>query len=137
MCVDANLVVRLVTDHPSVETRRLRERWRREREELMAPLLLRYEATNALRRLRNADETTEEETERAIRATLALPIRLHIDEDLHAGALAFAARFSLAASSDAHCLALADRLGAEFWTTDRTFANAVQPTLPWVHLVAE
>ena len=135
--VDAHLVVRLVTDHPRRATRRLRERWRREREELVGPLLLRYDVTNALHRLRYADETTEEETERAIRAVLALPIRLRFDEDLHAGALAFAARFSLPAAYDAHYLALADRPGAAFWATGRTLANAVGPTLPWVRLVAE
>lgn len=36
-CVDANLVVRLVTDDPSEETRRLWQRWRAEQSELVAP----------------------------------------------------------------------------------------------------
>jgi predicted nucleic acid-binding protein len=99
--------------------------------------LLRYEVTNALHRLRKAGETTEDETERAIRAALALPIRLHFDDALHSAALAFAARFSLPAAYDAHYLALADRLGAAFWTTDRRLANSVRPALPWVRLVGE
>ena len=36
---------------------------------------------------------------------------------------------------DAHYLALAQRLGAEFWTADRRLVQAVQATLPWVNLV--
>lgn len=92
--------------------------------------------TNALHRLRRAGETTEEETQRAIRAALALPIRLYRDEADHPAALAFAARFSFPAAYDAHYLALTDRLGAEFWTTDRRLANTVRHALPWVHLVA-
>lgn len=39
------------------------------------------------------------------------------------------------ATYDAHYLALADQLGAEFWTTDRKLVRAVQPSLPWVRLV--
>lgn len=78
---------------------------------------------------------TEAETGNAIRAALSLPIRLISDEGDHAAALAFAARFSLPAAYDAHYLALADRLSAQFWTTDRRLANSVRSALPWVHLV--
>jgi hypothetical protein len=43
---------------------------------------------------------------------------------------------SLPAAYDAHYLALAERVGAEFWTTDRRLANKVREALPWVHLLA-
>jgi predicted nucleic acid-binding protein len=99
--------------------------------------LIRYEVTNALHRLRQAGDASEGATQDALRSALALPIRLYNGEDLHSAALAFAARFSLPAAYDAHYLALADRLGADFWTTDRRLANSVRPALPWVRLVGE
>ena len=36
---------------------------------------------------------------------------------------------------DAHYLALAERLGAEFWTADRRLQQAVGATLLWVRLL--
>jgi predicted nucleic acid-binding protein len=135
-CVDASLVVRLVSVLEDEAVKRWWERWEQHRSRLVAPTLLRYEVTNALHRLRRAGEASEEATQEALRAALTIPIRLYDDEDLHAGALAFADRFALPAAYDAHYLALADRLGAEFWTTDRRLANAVQPALPRVQLVA-
>ncbi len=36
---------------------------------------------------------------------------------------------------DAHYLALAARLGAEFWTADQRLVNTVQSALPWVRFV--
>lgn len=135
ICVDASLVVRLVSVQVDEAVQRLWDRWNRDRREFVAPLLLRYEVTNALHRLRNAGEASDGAAEEALQAALAIPIRLDADEDLHVAALGFAARFSLPAAYDAHYLALADRRGVEFWTTDRKLANSVRPALSWVHLV--
>jgi predicted nucleic acid-binding protein len=54
---------------------------------------------------------------------------------LHWRAMDLAERFSLPAVYDAHYLALAERLGGEFWTADRRLVEAVQGALPWVRLV--
>ena len=137
ICADANLVVRLVAVYEDDAAQQLWRRWRQDRRAFAAPRLIRYEVTNALHRLRQAGDLTEDETQRAFRAALALPIRLHDDEPIHGRALAIAARFSLPAAYDAHYLALADQLGTEFWTADRRLASAVQPALPWVRLVGE
>lgn len=136
-CVDASVVVRLFTE-PGEEA--IRDRWHRRRSDgvrLTAPTLLRYEVTNALYRAHRSGLMTAEALGRSLQAVLALPIRLRSDPDLHQTALDFAARFSLPAAYDAHYLALADRLGAEFWTADRRLANTVRPALPWVHVVGE
>jgi predicted nucleic acid-binding protein len=74
---------------------------------------------------------------RSLEAALALPNRYRDDVDLHEQAMTYAARYALPAAYDAHYLALTERLGAEFWTTDRRLANAVRPALNWVHLVGE
>ena len=47
----------------------------------------------------------------------------------------FAERFSLPAAYDAHYLALAQYLSAEFWSADKKLIRAVQTTLPWVHSI--
>jgi predicted nucleic acid-binding protein len=116
---------------------RIWDRWAVEERLLVAPFLLRYEVTNALHRYGMAGQRSPTLVASALDAALLLPIRLHGEADLHARAIKFATRFVLPAAYDAHYLALADRLGADFWTTDRKLANAVRPTLPWVHLVGE
>jgi predicted nucleic acid-binding protein len=58
-----------------------------------------------------------------------------IDLSTESWALDLAARFSLPASDDACYLALAERLGGEFWTADRRLVQAVQMELGWVRLV--
>jgi predicted nucleic acid-binding protein len=97
--------------------------------------LLRYEVTNALHRLHAVSAISEEIAEGALRSALDLPVVLADDPALHVEALAVAARFQLPAAYDAHYLALSEREGADFWTTDRRLANAVGTALPWVHLV--
>jgi len=71
----------------------------------------------------------------ALTAAFSLPIRLYGEEALHSLAIDIAERFSLPAVYDAHYLALAQHLGAEFWSSDRKLINKVQSAFPWVHLV--
>jgi predicted nucleic acid-binding protein len=73
----------------------------------------------------------------ALRAALSLPLRLYGEPELHARALDLAERLSLPAAYDAHYLALADWLGAEFWTADQRLVRAVQDELPWVRAVGD
>ena len=135
LCVDANLVIRLVAGPADEAVRRLWEQWDTAGRQLAAPTLLRYEVTNALYRYQKLGWITAPAVGLALRAALALPVRLYGEADLHARALDIAGRFSLPAAYDAHYLALAERLDGEFWTADRTLARIVQPSLSWVHLV--
>lgn len=135
ICVDAGILVRLLTGQDDGTIRGRWERWRVEGRLLIAPLLLRYEVTNAFHRLRGAETMSDDAAAEALGAALDLPVALADDPALHREALAFAARFGLPAADDAHYLALSKREGAEFWTTDRKLTNAVRPALPWVHLV--
>ncbi len=70
-------------------------------------------------------------------AALSLPISLHGQATLHRRALRLAGSLALPAICDAHHLALAEVLDAEFWTADRRLVHAVCETLPWVHLPGE
>ncbi len=133
ICVDANLVLRFVTRDEDEIITNLWHQWLIEERSFVAPLLLRYEVTNALHRLRRAGTLTDAGTLDALHSALDLPINLH-DAELHDLALGFAARFDLPAAYDAHYLVLADRLGVEFWTADRRLAHTVGPHLPLVRL---
>lgn len=135
ICVDANLVIRLVADPRSVLVRQMWEKWVGEGHPIIAPTLLTYEVSNALYRYRRAGIMSLAAVRLALEAVLALPIRLYGDEELHWRALDLAERFSLPAAYDAHYLALAEQSGSEFWTADRQLAQAVQGDLPWVHTI--
>lgn len=134
LCVDANLVISLIAEQGDGTIRVLWDSWSAAGHHLVAPLLLRYEATNAIHRYARAGVMTTERAREAIEAVVTMPITLHTDEDLHLSALEFADRFKLPAAYDAHYLALAAKLGTEFWTADRRLANTVQSQLAWVQL---
>jgi predicted nucleic acid-binding protein len=135
LCVDANLVIRLVADPQDESVRRLWEGWATERRQLAAPTLLFYEVTNALYRYQQLGFVSEPSAQLALQAALALPLHLYGEADLHRRALELAGRFSLPAVYDAHYLALAEWLGGEFWTADARLGRTVQSALEWVHVV--
>jgi predicted nucleic acid-binding protein len=135
VCVDANMVVRLVADPADKLVRALWAHWAERRQPIAAPALLPYEVTNALYRYQKLGYMTSESVESALKAALALPIRFYADLDLHEDARRLAERFSLPSAYDAHYLALTEWLSGEFWTIDGRLAHAVQPSLSWVHLV--
>jgi predicted nucleic acid-binding protein len=137
ICVDANLVIRRVAEPENRLVQELWERWAAHRQPLVAPALLRYEVTNVLYRTQRAGLLSPEARRDLLAAALALPIEVHGDTALHQEAADLAERIGLPAAYDAHYLALAQRLGTEFWTTDERLGRAVRPTLPWVRLVGE
>jgi predicted nucleic acid-binding protein len=137
ICVDANLVIRRVAEPDNGPVQELWGRWAARRQRLVAPTLLRYEVTNALYRSQRAGLLSPEARRDLLAAALALPIEVQGDAALHQEAADLAERFALLAAYDAHYLALAQRLGTEFWTTDGRLGRAVRPTLSWVRLVGE
>jgi predicted nucleic acid-binding protein len=48
-----------------------------------------------------------------------------------------ASQFNLAATYDAHYLALAERENCEFWTADERLYNSVRDRFSWVRLMAD
>ena len=135
LCIDANLVIRLVASPADEAVRHMWEQWDAAGRPLAAPTLLYYEVTNALYRYQKLGWITAPTVSLAMRAALALPVRLYGEADLHARALDIAARLSLPAAYDAHYLALAERLDGEFWTADQTLARIVRRVFSWVHVV--
>jgi len=135
ICVDASLVVRLVIDPDAKSIHKRWKQWISEGLQLAAPTLLYYEVTNALYRYQKHGMRSSAAVNAALKAAQALPITLYNDADLHNKAMVLAEKLSLPAAYDAHYLALAEKLGYEFWTADRKLVRAVQSELPWVQLL--
>lgn len=135
VCVDANLVIYLVINGPhTILITNLWTTWHEAGRSVAAPTLLYYEVSNVLHRYVVHGYLRSGEADRALQAALDLGLTLYGDANLHQRALELAKRYSFPAAYDAHYLALAERLGADFWTADQRLAQAVQADLPWVHL---
>lgn len=93
LCLHASVVVRLLTEPDDETLARLWTNWLTDGYEFVAPILLRYEVSDALHRLRRAGTVGDSTAQTLLTAALTLPIRLDIDDDLHEGALRFARRF--------------------------------------------
>jgi len=135
-CVDASVVVRLVlSGEGDAAVAELWRGWLESGAAPTAPALLGYEVTNALRRYVASGVLEPAEGAAALAAALGLGIELIGDDELHREALALADRLGLAATYDAHYLAVAERLGDGFFTGDAGLVRQVGDTLPAVHLV--
>jgi predicted nucleic acid-binding protein len=133
ICVDANVVVKLVAAHEDTAVQDMWEKWSAAGCQVIAPALLFYEVTNALYRSMQHGVISAVAARDALQAALSLPIQLHSEPGLHARALAVAQRFGLPATYDAHYVALAEQAGAELLTTDQRLVNRCQQD--WIKLV--
>jgi predicted nucleic acid-binding protein len=136
ICVDANILIQLIIGgaHATLITN-LWTSWHEAEYPLIAPALLYYEISNVIHRYVLQGLLLPEQADKALATALSFDIALYTEANLHQRAVVLARQFSLPAAYDAHYLALAERVNAEFWTTDRRLARVVQTTLPWVHLV--
>jgi predicted nucleic acid-binding protein len=135
ICVDANLVVRYVTDPRDAAVNALWEQWDRDGVLFVAPVLLLYEVTNAIYRMNRNGTLSRTDADEALATAMSIPIQFERDPSDHATALRLAREYAMGASYDAHYLAVASRLGVHLWTADEKFVNAVRRRLSWVHLV--
>ena len=102
--------------------------------EIQVPVLWEYEVVSTLRKAVAGGSLASEAAERALDRLLALPdVRVAPDPPLHRSALRWAERIGQIVAYDAQYLALAERLGADFWTADRRLARCAQETgADWV-----
>lgn len=136
VCVDASFVMRLLKEVDATgPASQCWDSWRRASRLIVAPALIYYELSNALFQYVKHKQLLIQEAQAALTLAQTLNITLYGDAELHRQALHLAQALSLPATYDAHYLALAQRLGAAFWTADRRLAQLVQPALPWVHLL--
>ena len=133
ICVDANIVIKLVVEEAySDQARTLWRAWQNEDYQISAPPLLKYEITSVLRKYVSRGLRTLRESRQALQLALAFNIQYLEPVDFHLRAFELADRLGRPAAYDTHYLALAEHLGCEFWTADERLVNAVQDVLPWV-----
>ena len=119
ICVDASVVIRLVTGSADAEVVRERfARWIATGRPLVAPALFAFEVANGLYRYAVAGALTDGQAQEALAAALALGIELEPLPSRHARALDIARRLELPATYDAHYLATAEARGATLYTFD-------------------
>ena len=136
ICCDANLIIDWAIEDGNVNaSAALVERWLSSGVELIAPSLIHFEITNVLFRHVRTGRMPHDRIRFGLDSALALPIAVVDDDDLHLQAFDIGRRFNLSAAYDAHYLALAEREGVEFWTTDRRLYNTVRHRLSWVRHV--
>ena len=120
--VDANIAVWTVVPDPYGWGK---ERMRRIMQgEVIVPGLWVYEVTSVLYRYAHAQAGGEAWLQQTLPPLLALADEIvHPDSELALAAAAWAEQLGRAKAYDAFYLALADRLGCDFWTGDKRLYN--------------
>ena len=126
VCVDANIIISLVTaEAQSQKALNLWTNWMQEDIHVVAPSLLSYEVTSALRRKVVRGIMSYEDARRSLEAASSLDIEFFDQSDLSIRAYDIAFRFNLPNAYDAHYLAVAEILECEFWTSDERLYNTI------------
>jgi predicted nucleic acid-binding protein len=138
--VDACLALKWVLPENDTDVATmLLDTWANEGIEVVAPDLFAYEVTNILYRRTRAKEKrlTYSEAYSGLEKLFAIGISLRFSEEVSKDAMKLADRYQLAATYDAHYLALASREGCEFWTADARLWRVVKADLSWVRCLEE
>lgn len=136
--VDANLAVwAIVPVVAPVDAIGLFADWHRQGLRLVAPALWLAECASAVRRSVYSGALSEEEGRTALEDLFALEVEtLPLTLQQTRSALEWAERLRQAQAYDGFYLALAQELGAEFWTGNRRLAQGAQQAgAGWVHAV--
>jgi len=137
--VDASTAIFLVLESPltgHIET--LWKGWIRAGTRICVPYLWLNEVTSAIHKVYMLKGVSEEKAQLALDAVLALGVEVQPENgELCRNAFRWATTLKQLAAYDGFYLALAEKLGAEFWTADRNLLkHARQLGLAWVHGLA-
>lgn len=109
--------------------------WQVQGVQMAAPILFRYEIIAVMRKVVFQKRISLQEAVEARDKLLALSVELHMDDALHKRAYELATQLDRPTAYDSQYLALAERLGCDFWTADEKLFNAVRGTFDWVKWV--
>jgi predicted nucleic acid-binding protein len=141
--VDSNVVVKLLLDEPDSDlAARLIADALNAGDEIVAPALLPIEVSNVVRQRVRAGALTAQQAMRRMVGFNGLPISIAAGSDfelrsLTLRALSLANEFDMAASYDAHYVALAEMYGCDLWTADDRMVNLLWTHLPFVRALAD
>lgn len=138
VCVDACLVVKLVSQEPDSDlVDALFAVWQGQGTHLIAPLLLPVEVDSVLRqKAMSRRELTVEQAQTCFAAACQVPIELLSLSGQRERAWSLAEEIGLPHVYDTTYLALAEMRNCEFWTADRRLVEACE-RLHFVHWLGE
>jgi predicted nucleic acid-binding protein len=126
ICVDASVVLKCVFDEVrSTQARELFGHCERSGESVIAPTLLAFEVTNAVRQHIRRGDISVPEARRILGVALDLPVVMASHPSIHDEALALSSELGLRAAYDAHYVVLARFTGAQLWTDDVRLLDAL------------
>jgi predicted nucleic acid-binding protein len=102
---------------------------------IAAPVLFRYELVSVVRKSVARSIIPEAEAQATLQTVMDYRVTFLIDEALLNRAYSLATRLNRPTAYDSQYLALAERLGCEFWTADERLYNATQSSLGYVRWV--
>jgi len=138
VCIDAGVLVKLVVEDPhSARADALWDEWTRQQVAVIAPALLPFEVTAALRKYVYHELLSEEAAQQSLRAALTMGVLIEQPPNLHSRALTLAGHYNWVVTYDAHYLALAEHYNCPLWTTDQRLVNTVRSEFPAVHWLGE
>jgi predicted nucleic acid-binding protein len=129
LVLDSNiLLASVLADEPlTQQAQAILQEWAKTEVQLFAPRLFRSELVAVVRKAVFQSRITHEQGRQFLSLLLEYPITFFEDDDLLKDAYELAYRFNLPRSYDAQYLALAERLGFDFWTADETLYNGLYP----------
>lgn len=135
ICIDASIIIRLLTQAGETPFNQQWEQWRKEGESFVAPTLLHYEICNGLYKYQKVGWLTPDVVAAQQAYALAMPIQLVGTAALHQRALRIAADYTLPATYDAHYIAVSEQFNCPFWTADAKLLRLAQPFTDQVQLL--
>ena len=116
----------------SQQAEQLVRTWREQAVQVAVPMLFRYEIVAVMRKSVYRGHFSTEQAVKGRDALLEYPVQLFLDDSLLKRGFELATQFSRPTAYDAQYLAVAERLGCEFWTADERLFNTLKIILPWV-----
>jgi predicted nucleic acid-binding protein len=133
ICIDASIIIRLLVGGEGAEqVSTLWREWKTNDHQLVAPSLMPYEVANVLHQYVRHGALQPAEADEALQIALSLNIQLYRETALHTQAARLARELELPATYDAHYLALAQQIGAVFWTADQRLLQMVAHKLDFL-----
>ncbi len=137
--IDANIGIHTVLETPFSDlVAAAWNLWRQEKAEIFAPALWLNEVTSVIHRTYSMGEISEDAALEALDTAFALDLEwVPETPEICKGAFNWASKLGQFAAYDGFYLALAEKLGVEFWTLDGRLANrSKQIGVDWVHLAS-
>lgn len=115
------------------------KRFQENQQDLVVPVLWEYECVSGLRAAVHHHHIQPEAADLALQVLLAIePRRIDPTPELHRSAMRWADRLGQNKVYDAQYVALAESLGAEFWSADERLVNTLKTQgADWAHWVGE